>query len=352
MTHTSVPSEMRAVEFAGAGGPEVVRVTSIETPRPGPGEVLIRVAAAGLNRADAAQRQGVYPPPPGASDVPGLEVSGVIVAHGEPFDEVGGADWANPADESVAATSWPIGAEVCALLAGGGYAEYAVAPVSQLLEVPRGTSLVSAAALTEVAATVVSNLNLTASVEPGDWVLVHGGSGGIGTFSLQYLAALGAHTIATGSTDEKLAWARDHGAQHTINYRTESFAERTFEITDGHGADVILDVVGAKYLPQNVQALATGGRLVVIGLGGGRVGDLDLGVLLAKRAGVFATSLRARPLAEKAEIIAQVRERVWPLVEAAQLQVPVDRTFALAEARAAHEYFDSGEHRGKVLLTM
>ena len=339
MTHASVPNKMRAVEFAGAGGPEVVRVTSIETPRPGPGEVLIRVAAAGLNRADAAQRRGVYPPPPGASDVPGLEVSGVIAAHGTDLNE---------REES----AWPVGTEVCALLAGGGYAEYAVAPASQLLEVPRGTSLVDAAALTEVAATVVSNLNLTASVESGDWVLVHGGSGGIGTFALQYLAALGAHTIATGSTDEKHAWARNHGAQHTINYRTESFAERTLEITGGHGADVILDVVGAKYLPQNVHALATGGRLVVIGLGGGRVGNLDLGVLLAKRAGVFATSLRARPLAEKAQIIAQVRERVWPLVEAAQLKVPVDRTFALAEARAAHEYFDSGEHRGKVLLTM
>ncbi|MHA3724002.1 NAD(P)H-quinone oxidoreductase [Leucobacter sp. HY1910] len=349
---------MRAVEFAGAGGPDVVRVATMATPKPGPGEVLIRVAAAGLNRADAAQRQGVYPPPPGASEVPGLEVSGVIVAHGGPSASAVASENTSAVASTSTSTStsaqpvWPVGTEVCALLAGGGYAEYAVAPVSQLLEVPAGTSLVNAAALPEVAATVVSNLNLTATVKAGDWVLVHGGSGGIGTFALQYLAASGARTIATGSTDEKLAWARDHGALHTINYRTESFAERTHEITGGHGADVILDVVGAKYLPQNVQALATGGRLVVIGLGGGRVGELDLGALLTKRAGVFATSLRARPLAEKAEIIAQVRERVWPLVEAAKLQVPVDRTFTLAEARAAHTYFDSGEHRGKVLLTM
>lgn len=329
-----LPETMAVAEIVGAGGPEVLRPARRPVPTPGPGEVLLRVAAAGLNRADVQQRQGHYPPPPGASDLPGLEVSGTVVARGRGVSE----------------HVWPDGTEVCALMAGGGYAEYAAVPATQVLHLPEGTELVDAAALPEVACTVVSNLSHTVQVGAGDRVLVHGGSGGIGTFALQYLRELGAYTIATGSTEQKLAWARDHGAAATIDYTSEDFAERVKELTDGHGADVILDVVGAKYLADNVKALAVGGRLVVIGLVGGRRAELDLGALLAKRAGVLATSLRARPAEEKAAIVASVGQRVWPLVETGRIRVDVARTFPLSRAAEAHEYFDSGEHRGKVLL--
>lgn len=330
-----LPDTMIAAVYDGHGGPEVIAVSDEPRPTPSDGEVLVKVHAAGLNRADVGQRKGNYPPPPGETHIPGLEVSGTVVAHGP----------------GVRHDTWPLGTPVCALVAGGGYAQYTTVPVGQLLPVPEGTTLMNAAALPEVAATVASNLSYTVSVEPDSWVLVHGGSGGIGTFALQYLSALGARVIATGSTEDKLDWAREHGAAHTINYRTDSFADRVGEITQGHGVDYILDVVGAAYLADNVRALALGGRLVIIGLTGGTHADLDLGMLLTKRAGIIATNLRARPLEEKAQIIARVRELVWPLVAAGSVTVPVDRTFAVEQAQAAHEYFDSGQHRGKVLLT-
>ncbi|MGF3054966.1 NAD(P)H-quinone oxidoreductase [Microbacterium sp. YY-01] len=325
---------MRAVLYDGAGGSEVITVRDVPVPKPARDEVLVRVAASGINRADAAQRRGVYPPPPGASDIPGLEVAGTIVAHGEAVDP----------------DVWPLHAPVCALLAGGGYAEYVAVPVGQLLKLPEGMSPRDAAAIVEVAATVVSNMSMTVQVAEGDWVLVHGASGGIGTFAVQYLAALGARVITTGSSAEKLQWARDLGAHHTINYRTENFADRVHDITGGHGADYILDVVGADYLADNLAALAVGGRLVVIGLGSGSQAPLDLGLLLRKRAGVIATSLRPRPTEEKARIIAEVQQRVWPLLTSGALSVPVDRAFSLEQTREAHDYFDSGEHRGKVVL--
>lgn len=331
----TVPDTMTAAVFDGAGGPEVITTTTLPTARPAEGEVLIRVVAAGLNRADVQQRRGLYPPPPGASDVPGLEVSGTIVARGDGVD----------------AGALPDGTEVCALLAGGGYAEYVAAPAGQVLTAPTAVDLVAAAGLPEVAATVVSNLSMTVTVEAGQWVLVHGASGGIGTFALQYLRELGARTIATGSTPDKLEWARAHGAAHTIDYTAEDFAARVAELTAGRGADAILDVVGAAYLDRNVRALADGGRLVVIGLQGGNRAELDLDALVAKRAGVIGTAVRSRPLDQKAAIVSLVREKVWPLVEAGRILAPVDRTFPLGEAAAAHEYFDSGSHRGKVLLT-
>ncbi|MFB0834923.1 NAD(P)H-quinone oxidoreductase [Arthrobacter halodurans] len=325
---------MRAVEYAGSGGPEVARVVERPVPPVRPGEVLVRVAAAGLNRADVQQRKGVYPPPPGASDIPGLEVSGTVAATGagvEGFDA---------------------GAEVCALLAGGGYAEYVAVPAGQVLPVPAGTVLRDAAALPEVAATVWSNLFMGAAVRQGDWVLVHGGSGGIGTMATQLLAAVGAHAVVTAGGPEKIEYCRGFGAEAGIDYRGEDFVGRMLEISGGHGADVILDVVGAKYLERNLRTLAVGGRLVVIGLQGGATAELDLGLLMTRRASVAGTTLRSRPAAEKAEIVAGVREHVWPLVESGRVRTAVGATYPLERVSEAHEFFDSGRHTGKVLLTM
>lgn len=325
---------MRAVEYQGAGGPEVIRV--VERPRPvaGPGEVLIQVAASGLNRADVQQRRGVYPPPPGASDIPGLEVSGTIATLGDGVD------------------AFQLGAEVCALLAGGGYAEYVAVPAGQVLPIPSTTSLVDAAALPEVTCTVWSNLFMTAHVSAGDWVLIHGGAGGIGTMATQLVAAVGAHPVVTAGSQEKLDYCRTFGAEAGINYRDEDFVERMLDISGGHGADAVLDVVGAKYLDRNVRALASGGRLVVIGLQGGAKAELDLGLLMSRRASVIGTTLRSRPTAEKAQVVAEVAKHVWPLVESGAVRTAVEATFPLERAAEAHEHFDSGQHTGKILLTM
>ena len=325
---------MRAVEFTGAGGPEVVAVTERPVPEPGPGEVLVRVAAAGLNRADVQQRRGFYPPPPGTTDIPGLEVSGTVAAVGA---DVQGYD---------------AGAQVCALLAGGGYAEYVTVPAGQLMPVPEGVGLVEAAALPEVAATVYSNLFLEAGLAAGDTVLIHGGSGGIGTMAIQLVAAAGAHPIVTAGSPEKLEYCRGFGAEAGIDYRTEDFVDRIRQLTAGHGADIVLDVIGAKYLERNVRALAVGGRLVVIGLQGGAKAELDLGALMSRRARIIGTTLRSRPAAEKARIVAGTVERVWPLVESGAVRVAVERTFPLEQVAQAHEFFDSGEHRGKLILTL
>jgi len=325
---------MRAVEFTGAGGPEVAAVAERPVPEPGPGEVLVRVAAAGINRADVQQRRGFYPPPAGTTDIPGLEVSGTVAAVGA---DVQGYD---------------AGARVCALLAGGGYAEYVTVPAGQLMPVPEGVDLVEAAALPEVAATVYSNLFLEAGLAAGDTVLIHGGAGGIGTMAIQLVAAAGAHPIVTAGTPEKLEYCRGFGAEAGIDYRTEDFVDRIRELTAGHGADIVLDVVGAKYLERNVRALAVGGRLVVIGLQGGVKAELDLGALMSRRARIIGTTLRSRPAAEKARIVAGTVERVWPLVEAGTVRVAVERTFPLEQVAQAHEFFDSGEHRGKLLLTL
>ncbi|WP_323960243.1 zinc-binding dehydrogenase [Arthrobacter sp. JZ12] len=323
---------MKAVVLKEPGGPDVLQVADVEPPRPGEGEVLIDVVAAGLNRADVQQRRGVYPPPPGAPEYPGLEVSGRVADAGESAFKVGDA--------------------VDALLAGGGYAEQVAVPAGQVLPAPDGVDLLAAAALPEVAATVYSNLAMTAGLRSGETVLIHGASGGIGTMAIQFARALGARTVVTAGSDAKLDYARSLGAEAGINYREQDFVREVREATGGRGADVILDVVGAKYLGQNVDALAVGGRLVVIGLQGGAKAELDLGKLLTKRASVTGTTLRSRPVEEKSAIMAAVREHVWPLVADGSLSMPVDRVFPLDEVAQAHEYFDSGQHKGKVLLRM
>ena len=324
---------MRAVQRDGDGGPEVLHVVETPDERPGAGEVAIDVAATAVNRADLLQRQGFYPPPPGTSEVIGLECSGTVAEVGE------------------GVTDWAVGDEVCALLAGGGYASRVVCPAGQLMPVPDGVDLVTAAALPEVACTVWSNVFMVAGLKPGETFLVHGGAGGIGNMAIQVAAAAGARVLTTGGTPEKLAFCRELGAEVAINYRDEDFVAAVRDHTDGRGVDVILDNMGAKYLGRNVDALATEGRLVVIGMQGGSKGELDLGVLLRKRGAVIATSLRGRPPEEKARICASVAEHVWPLVADGSVRAVIDRTMPLEDVVAAHERMESGEHTGKIVLT-
>jgi putative PIG3 family NAD(P)H quinone oxidoreductase len=322
---------MRAVIASGTGGPEVLSVGEVPDPTPGPGEVLVAVAATAVNRADPLQRQGFYPPPPGASDVIGLECSGTISALG---DDVEG---------------WAVGDQVCALLAGGGYASYVVVPAGQLMPVPTGVSLVEAAALPEVACTVWSNVFMVAGLQPGERFLVHGGSGGIGTMAIQLATALSAKVFATAGSAEKLAACAELGADVTINYRDEDFVDVLK--ADG-GADVILDNMGAKYLGRNVDALATEGRLVIIGMQGGSKGELDINALLRKRGAVIATSLRSRPADDKAAICASVVENVWPLVADGTVRPIVHTTMPLEDVAAAHALMESSDHIGKIVLTL
>jgi putative PIG3 family NAD(P)H quinone oxidoreductase len=322
---------MRAVVATEPGGPEVLEVHELPTPSPGPGEVLVRVAATAVNRADVLQRMGFYPPPPGASDIIGLECSGTVESLGEGVE------------------GWRVGDEVCALLAGGGYASHVVVPAGQLMPVPAGVSLVEAAALPEVACTVWSNVFMLAGLEAGDRFLVHGGAGGIGTHAIQVASAYGAKVFATAGSAEKLATCAELGADVTINYRSDDFVA---VLKEAGGADVILDNMGAKYLDPNVKALATGGRLVIIGMQGGVKGELNIGALLTKRAAVHATSLRARPLDEKALICADVVAHVWPLVADGQVVPIVHAMLPLERAAEAHRLIDSGDHVGKILLTL
>ncbi|HET8658628.1 MAG TPA: NAD(P)H-quinone oxidoreductase [Micromonosporaceae bacterium] len=315
---------MYAITIPNPGGPDVLTWAEVPDPSPGAGEVLIDVAASAVNRADLLQRQGHYQPPPGASPYPGLECSGTVAATG---GEV---------------TGWRVGDQVCALLAGGGYAQRVAVPAGQVLPVPRGLDLVDAASLPEVACTVWSNLT---GLRSGQRLLVHGGGSGIGTFAIQYAKALGA-TVLTTARATKHAALRDLGADVTIDYRSQDFVD---EVGEG-GVDMILDIMGAAYLGRNVRALATGGRLVVIGLQGGRTGELDLGALLAKRASVAATALRSRPVAEKAAIVTGVREQVWPLVERGAIRPVIDRRVPLSQAALAHQVVESSDHLGKVLL--
>ncbi len=327
---------MKAVFISEPGGPEVLEIRDVPAPVPGPGEVLIDVVAAGLNRADVQQRRGFYPPPPGASDIPGLEVSGRIAAFG--------ADVSKP---------FSVGDKVVALLSGGGYAQQVAVPAEQVLRLPDGVDLVTAASLPEVAATVYSNLIMTAQLQAGETVLIHGATGGIGTMAIQLAKAYGATVATTAGTAEKVGTAKAFlGADIAINYAEEDFAESLKAQNGGKGADVILDVVGAKYLQQNVEALTDYGRLVVIGLQGGAKGELNLGQLLSKRAAIIGTALRPRPVAEKGVIMNAVRESVWPMLADGRIKPFVAKSFPLAQVREAHEYFDSGEHMGKVLLLL
>jgi putative PIG3 family NAD(P)H quinone oxidoreductase len=325
---------VKAALAESTGGPEVLSLREVPAPTAGPGEVLLDVAATAVNRADLLQRQGHYPPPPGASDIIGLECSGTIAALGE------------------GVTRWAVGDEVCALLAGGGYAEQVAVPAGQLMPVPAGVDLVTAAALPEVACTVWSNVFMVAGLRPLEHLLVHGGAGGIGTMAIQLAHALGARVYTTAGSPEKRALCADLGADVTIDYREEDFVEVVRRESDGHGADVVLDNMAAKYLARNVDVLALEGRLVVIGMQGGTTGELDLGVLMRKRGAVIATTLRSRPIEGKAAICAAVAEHVWPLVAEGLVRPIVHATLPLAEAGRAHALLESGDAVGKVLLTV
>ncbi|MFK0069261.1 NAD(P)H-quinone oxidoreductase [Streptomyces sp. NPDC091046] len=323
---------MHAITIPEPGGPEALVWTEVPDPQPGEGEVLVEVAASAVNRADIMQRQGFYDPPPGASPYPGLECSGRVAALGS------------------GVSGWAVGDEVCALLAGGGYAEKVVVPAGQLLPVPQGVDLTSAAALPEVVCTVWSNVFMVAHLRPGETLLVHGGSSGIGTMAIQLAKAVGAKVAVTAGSKEKLERCAELGADVLINYREQDFVAEVKEATGGAGADVILDNMGAKYLDRNVQALAVNGRLAIIGMQGGRKGELNIGTLLAKRAAVSATSLRARPLEEKAAIVAAVREHVWPLFTGGHVRPVVDREMPMSEAAEGHRVVEESGHIGKVLL--
>ncbi|MER6574187.1 NAD(P)H-quinone oxidoreductase [Nonomuraea sp. NPDC001023] len=316
---------MRAIEITEPGGPEVLEWHEVPDPPVGRGDVLIDVVASAVNRADVHQRRGFYDPPPGAPLYPGLEVSGVVAAVGADVEQFKAGD------------------EVCALLAGGGYAERVAVPWQQVMPAPRGVPLAEAAGLPEVACTVWSNVFMVGRLRRGETLLVHGGASGIGTFAVQLAKALGSRVAATVGSAAKAEQVRKLGADEVVNYREEDFADRV-------EADVILDIMGAEYLAANVRALRTGGRLVIIGLQGGGRAELDLGALLTKRASVHGTTLRARPVDEKGVIVRSVVDNVWPLVEAGAVRPVVHARVPMAEAADAHRMLDSGEHVGKILL--
>jgi putative PIG3 family NAD(P)H quinone oxidoreductase len=323
---------MRAITIESPGGPEVLRVTEVADPVPAAGEVLITTAAAGVNRADLMQRRGFYPPPPGAPPYPGLECAGQITALGDGVD------------------GWKVGDQVCALLAGGGYAEQVAVPAGQVLPLPGATTVTEAASLPEVACTVYSNVVQLSGLAAGETLLVHGGASGIGTFAIQLGLALGARVACTAGSRRKLDRCRELGAELAIPYRDDDFVEAVRGFTDGRGADVILDIMGASYLQRNMAALAIGGRLAIIGLQGGAKADIDLGAMLSKRATVRATTLRARPTPEKAAIVAGVTESVWPLVSSGQIRPVIDSIWPLAQVAEAHKLMEADTHVGKILL--
>jgi putative PIG3 family NAD(P)H quinone oxidoreductase len=320
-----------AITAPDPGGPEALIWGEVPDPTPGPGEVLVEIAAGAVNRADLLQRQGFYPPPPGASNVLGMECSGTVSALGDGVE------------------GWSVGDEVCALLSAGGYAERVAVPAGQLLPVPAGVGLLEAAALPEVSCTVHAAIVMACHLRAGELLLVHGGGSGIGTFAIQYATAIGARVAVTAGSPEKLQACRKLGAEVLVNYREQDFVEAVRGATAGRGADVVLDNMGASYLGRNVDVLATEGRLFVLGLQGGTKGELNLQQLLAKRASVAAASLRARPAAEKAAIVAGVREHVWPLVPA-RVRPIVDRIVPMRDAAEAHRVVEASGHVGKVLL--
>jgi putative PIG3 family NAD(P)H quinone oxidoreductase len=323
---------MHAVVITEPGGPEVLQWTEVPDPHPGPGEVVIDVAASAVNRADMMQRQGFYPPPEGAPPYPGLECSGTIAALGE------------------GVTGWRPGEQVCALLAGGGYAEKVAVPAGQLLRVPRSTTLVEAAALPETICTVYSNVFQGARLASGETLLIHGGGSGIGTTAIQLGKHAGAIVAVTAGSREKLDACRELGADILINYREDDFAERLMEATGGHGADVILDIIGAGYLAKNLAALAPDGRIANIGLQQGRTAELDLSLLMSKRGTIMSTTLRARPAEQKASIVEAVAANVWPLVDAGVIRPVIDRELPMRQAGEAHRIMTASSHTGKLVL--
>lgn len=325
---------MKAITLPEFGDEDVMTLADVPDPTPRAGEVVLRVAAAGINRADLMQRQGFYPPPPGESELPGLEVSGTVTALGDGVND------------------WHIGDEACALLSGGGYAEQVAVPAGQLLPVPKGVSLVDAAALPEVACTVWSNVFMVGHLKESEVLLVHGGSSGIGTMAIQLAHAIGARVATTAGSQAKLERCRELGADILINYREQDFVEELRKATDGQGANVILDGIGGSYLPQNIDALAPHGRLVTIGTLGGAKGELNLLKLLQKWGTVTATGLRSRPRTEKAAIVTDVRKNVWPLIDAGRVRPIVHARLPLGDAAQGHRILNESSHIGKVLLTI
>ncbi|MFC4858771.1 NAD(P)H-quinone oxidoreductase [Actinophytocola glycyrrhizae] len=325
---------MHAITITRPGGPEVLDWTEQPDPRPGPGEVVLEVAATAVNRADLLQRQGNYAPPRGVTDVPGLECAGTVAALG--------AD----------VTGVEVGERVCALLAGGGYATKVVVPAGQVMPLPSTVDVVTAAGLPEVAATVWSNVVMVAGLTEGETLLVHGGAGGIGTHAIQVAKALGARVAVTAGSEERLERCAELGADILVNYREQDFVEAVREATDGRGADVVLDNMGAKYLPRNVDVLARLGRLVVIGMQGGVKGELNIGKLLAKNGMVTATSLRYRPVAEKTAICQELVAMLWPLIEAGEVRPVTHDVLPVEQAGEAHRKLEEGDVFGKLLLRM
>jgi putative PIG3 family NAD(P)H quinone oxidoreductase len=328
-----IPASMTVIEISRFGEPEVLVPANRPVPQPGPGEVLIRVAAAGVNRPDVLQRQGGYPPPPGASDIPGLEIAGRVAAVGPDVQD------------------WSVGDAVCALVAGGGYAEFCPAPAPQCLPVPRGLDMAKAAAIPETFFTVWTNVFDRARLAAGESFLVHGGSSGIGTTAIQLAHHFGAKVFATAGSPEKCAACEELGADRAINYRTEDFVAVVKEMTDGKGADVILDMVGGDYVVRNLKALAVEGRLVQIAFLQGSKVELNLTPLMLKRQTLTGSTLRARPVADKAAIARSLKEKVWPLIEDGKVAPVIHKTFPLRQAADAHRLMESSAHIGKIVLT-
>lgn len=329
-----LPATMTAIEIAEPGGPEVLRPAERPAPTPAADEILIAVAAAGVNRPDMVQRLGLYPPPPGASDIPGLEIAGTIAALG---DGVRG---------------WQEGDSVCALVAGGGYAQYVSAPAPQVLPVPAGLDMVQAAGIPETFFTVWSNVFDRGRLTAGESILIHGGSSGIGTTAIQLAREFGATAYVTVGSTAKAAFCEELGAAKAINYREQDFVDAIKALTEGAGVDVILDMIGGDYLARNIRALRPDGRLLQIALMGGAKGELDLGRLMTRRLTVTGSTLRPRPVAVKGAIAEALRRRVWPLIEAGKIAPIIHQTFPLAEAAKAHELMESSAHIGKIILTV
>jgi NADPH2:quinone reductase len=327
---------MRVIEITSFGAPDVLRPAERPAPVAGSGELLIRVAACGVNRPDVLQRTGNYPVPPGASDIPGLEVAGEIVSG----DAV-----------AMAAAGFNIGDRVCALVAGGGYAELCVAPVGQCLPVPPGLSDVEAASLPETFFTVWSNVFQRAGLQQGETLLIQGGSSGIGVTAIQIAKAMGATVLVTAGSDEKCAACVALGADHAINYKTSDFSQEAKRLTGGQGVDVILDMVAGSYVAREVECLAEDGRLVIIALQGGTKAEFNAGLVLRKRLSITGSTLRPRPLAFKAAIAAQLKEKVWPLIASGRIKPVIYSTFAAADACSAHALMESNQHVGKIVLT-
>lgn len=331
---SDIPATMRQIRFTGAGGPEVIALETGPVPQPGPGQVLVKVAAAGVNRPDCLQRAGGYPPPPGATEIPGLEIAGEVIAKGQ-----GVADAM-------------LGAQVCALLASGGYAEFAVADVPLCLPVPKGLTLIEAAGVPETFFTVFDNVFTRGRLAPGEIILVHGGSSGIGSTAIQLAKAFGAIVVATAGSDEKCEFCRSLGADRAINYRSEDFVEACRAFTGAHGVDLVLDMVGGDYTPRNIALLALEGRLVQIAFLKASRMEFDLRPVMMKRLTVTGSTLRPRTVAQKAAVADSLRTKVWPLLEAGKVKPVIHTVFPLSETRKAHELMESSAHAGKIILDM